>query len=36
WQIVKAYAENNDVSLARLMATPTEELFNNAKFKPRR
>ncbi len=36
WQIVKAYAENNDVSLAQLMATPTEELFNNSKFKPRR
>ncbi len=36
WQIVKSYAENNDFSLAQLMATTPQELFNNAKFKPRK
>ncbi|MGB3775405.1 MAG: gliding motility lipoprotein GldB [Leeuwenhoekiella sp.] len=36
WQIVKSYAENNEISLQRLMTLPTDEVFNNAKYKPRK
>ncbi|MEM7187885.1 MAG: gliding motility lipoprotein GldB [Bacteroidota bacterium] len=36
WQMVRAYMENNDVSLEQLMIVPPEELFNNSKYKPKR
>lgn len=36
WQIVKSYMENNAVSLHELLAKEPEEIFNNAKFKPRK
>ena len=36
WQIVRAFMENNDVSLNELLTTNTEEIFNNSKFKPRK
>ncbi len=35
YQIVKAYMENNVVSLPELMATPPKEIFNKSKYKPR-
>lgn len=35
WQIVRAYMENNKVSLTTLLNTPTETVFNKAKYKPR-
>jgi len=34
WQIVKSYAEKNDVSLVELLNTPAQTIFNNAKYKP--
>ena len=36
WQIVRAYMENNNVSLKDMLATSPEEIFNNSKFKPRK
>lgn len=36
WQIVRAYMENNDVSLIEMFDASTEEIFNNSKFKPRK
>jgi len=36
WQIVRAYMKNNDVALNQLLITPTEDIFNNSKFKPRK
>lgn len=36
WQIVRAYMENNDVSLKDMLMTSPEEIFNNSKFKPRK
>ncbi|NER12491.1 gliding motility lipoprotein GldB [Leptobacterium flavescens] len=36
WQIVRAYMENNDVSLQELLRTPEEEIYNNSKFKPKK
>ncbi len=36
WQIVKAYMKQNDVSLKDMLIKPTEEIFNNTKFKPRK
>ena len=36
YQIVKAYMENNTVSLPAMMATPPTELLKKSKYKPRR
>lgn len=36
WQIVRAYMENNDVSLKDMLIKTPEEIFNNSKFKPRK
>ncbi|WP_132217869.1 gliding motility lipoprotein GldB [Mariniflexile fucanivorans] len=36
WQIVRAYMENNDVSLKDMLIKSPEEIFNNSKFKPRK
>ena len=36
WQIVKAYMDQNKVSLKELLKTNTEDIFNNSKFKPRK
>lgn len=36
WQIVRSYMKNNKVSLDKLLNTSVEEIFNNAKFKPRK
>ncbi|AUC74190.1 gliding motility lipoprotein GldB [Olleya sp. Bg11-27] len=35
WQIVTAFMENNDATLADLMNTPAQTIFNKAKYKPR-
>jgi len=34
WQIVKAYMQNNKISLKEMLITSPEEIFNNSKFKP--
>ena len=36
WQIVRAYMENNKVSLKEMLVTNSEDIFNNSKFKPRK
>lgn len=36
WQIVKAYMKNNNVSLQKMLAMNAQDIFNNAKFKPRK
>ncbi|GAA4964677.1 gliding motility lipoprotein GldB [Algibacter aquimarinus] len=36
WQIVKAYMNQNDVSLKEMLITSAEDIFNNSKFKPRK
>lgn len=36
WQIVRAYIENNEVSLKEMLITSPEDIFNNSKFKPRK
>ena len=36
WQIVRAYMNNNDVSLKDLLNTNAEDIFNKSKFKPRK
>lgn len=36
WQIVKAYQENNDVSITELLKTEPEIIFEKSKFKPRK
>lgn len=36
WQIVKAYMNQNDVSLKDMLIKSTEDIFNNSKFKPRK
>lgn len=36
WQMVRSYMEHNDTSLDQLMAMPSDELFNNSKYKPKR
>lgn len=35
WQIVKAYMNNNDVTLTELLNTPAQTVFNKSKYKPR-
>ena len=34
WQIVKAYMQNNDVSLQQMLKLDNEELFKRSKYKP--
>ncbi|MFD0989131.1 gliding motility lipoprotein GldB [Mariniflexile jejuense] len=36
WQIVKAYMQQNDVTLKEMLIASSEEIFNNSKFKPRK
>lgn len=36
WQIVRAFAENNDIELKQLLTLNGEEIYKNSKFKPRR
>lgn len=36
WQIVRAFMQNNDVSLHQLMQTSEEEIFAKSKYKPKR
>ncbi|TWO33490.1 gliding motility lipoprotein GldB [Seonamhaeicola sediminis] len=36
WKIVRAYMEQNDVSLNRMLITSAEEIFNNTKYKPKK
>ena len=36
WQIVRAYMQNNDDSLKRMLAKDAETIFKESKFKPRR
>ncbi|PKQ44487.1 gliding motility lipoprotein GldB [Confluentibacter flavum] len=36
WQIVRAYMDQNNVSLVNMFDASTEEIFNNSKFKPRK
>ena len=36
WQIVRAYMANNDTSLLDMLRTNPKEIFNNARFKPRK
>lgn len=36
WQIVKAYMEQNKVTLKDMLTTSVEDIFNNSKFKPRK
>jgi gliding motility-associated lipoprotein GldB len=36
WQIVRAYMENNEVTLKEMLIKSPEEIFNNSKFKPRK
>ena len=36
WQIVKAYMENNNVPLQKLMSTSSEDIYKQSKYKPNR
>lgn len=36
WQIVRAYMENNTISFKQMLTKSTEEIFDNAKYKPRK
>jgi hypothetical protein len=36
WQIVRAYMQQNEVSLKDMLIKSPEEIFNNSKFKPRK
>ncbi|TVZ58791.1 gliding motility-associated lipoprotein GldB [Flavobacteriaceae bacterium MAR_2010_105] len=36
WQIVRSYMEHNDVSLMDMLQKDADEIFNQAKFKPRK
>ncbi|WP_298498028.1 gliding motility lipoprotein GldB [uncultured Algibacter sp.] len=36
WQIVRAYMQQNDISLKDMLMKRTEDIFNNSKFKPRK
>ena len=36
WQIVRAYAKNNEVPLETLLKTDAKEIFDNSKYKPRK
>ncbi len=34
WQMVRAYMENNNVTVSQLMITDADEIFKNSKYKP--
>lgn len=34
WQIVRSYAEKNDIDFVQLLNTPAQTIFNKAKYKP--
>lgn len=36
WQIVRAYMDNNEVSLKEMLIANSDEIFNKSKFKPRK
>lgn len=36
WQIIRSYMDKNDVSIERMLNTPAEEIFNKAKYKPKK
>lgn len=36
WQIVRAFAENNEIDLRQLLTLSGEQIYKNSKFKPRR
>lgn len=36
WQIIRSYMDKNDVSIDRMLNTPAEEIFNKAKYKPKK
>jgi uncharacterized protein YjaZ len=36
WQIVRAYMNNNNVTIKQLLNANTDDIFNNSKFKPRK
>ncbi|MCP9201484.1 gliding motility lipoprotein GldB [Gramella sp. GC03-9] len=36
WMIVRSYMDKNDVSIQKMLNTSAEELFNNAKYKPKK
>lgn len=36
WQIVKSYMMHNDVSLQQLLNKPSEEVYKNSKYKPKK
>ncbi|MCF7560507.1 gliding motility lipoprotein GldB [Sabulilitoribacter multivorans] len=36
WQIVRAYMQQNDITLRDMLTKSTEDIFNNSKFKPRK
>jgi gliding motility-associated lipoprotein GldB len=36
WQIVRSYMNNNNVTLQQLLRTNAEEIFKNAKYKPKK
>ena len=36
WQIVRSYMKHNDVSLQQLLKTPSEEVYKNSKYKPKK
>jgi uncharacterized protein YjaZ len=36
WQIVRSYMEHNDVELMDMLQMDTKDIFDNAKFKPRK
>ncbi len=36
WQMVRAYMEQNNVSLKEMLVKSTEDIFNNTKYKPKR
>ncbi|TYA74862.1 gliding motility lipoprotein GldB [Seonamhaeicola marinus] len=36
WQMVRAYMDQNEVSLKRMLITSPEEIFNNTKYKPKK
>jgi len=36
WQIVRSYMKHNDVSLQKIIEIPSEEIYKNSKYKPKR
>ncbi|MFT7331673.1 MAG: gliding motility-associated lipoprotein GldB [Roseivirga sp.] len=36
WQIVRSYMRNNDVTLQQLITVPSEDIYKNSKYKPRK